>query len=138
MPPALSSSPGLPPAPQHDRGAAADRACGAGSPRVRRIEHDTEHDTRHDIGRDTVGVTDVGGTARVATVARPRARTRRPAHDAEARRACEDYLHRNLRLARVSGLFYPLLTLLAGSSLVLALLMGGRATLRTTCDQNLA
>lgn len=46
------------------------------------------------------------------------------------RELSEDYLERNLGLARVSGVFYPLLTLLAGLSVVLALLMGARAVIR--------
>ncbi len=46
------------------------------------------------------------------------------------RELSEDYLERNLALARVSGVFYPLLTLLAGLSVVLALLLGARAVMR--------
>lgn len=46
------------------------------------------------------------------------------------RELSEDYLERNLRLARVSGVFYPLLTLLAGLSVALALLVGARAVMR--------
>jgi ATP-binding cassette subfamily B protein len=38
-----------------------------------------------------------------------------------------DYMHRNVALARTSGLFYPLLTLLAGLAMALALWVGGRA-----------
>lgn len=40
-----------------------------------------------------------------------------------------DYLRRNLGLARVSGVFYPLLTLLAGLSVLVALLVGARAVM---------
>jgi ATP-binding cassette, subfamily B, multidrug efflux pump len=39
----------------------------------------------------------------------------------------EDYLERNLSLARVSGLFHPLLGLLSGIALAGVLLLGGRA-----------
>jgi ATP-binding cassette subfamily B multidrug efflux pump len=46
------------------------------------------------------------------------------------RELSEDYLQRNLQLARVSGVFYPLLTLLAGLSVALALLVGARAVMR--------
>lgn len=41
-----------------------------------------------------------------------------------------EYLDRNMRLARVSGLFHPLLALLSGFAMVLALLVGGRAVMR--------
>ncbi len=41
----------------------------------------------------------------------------------------EDYLHRNLRLVRVSGLFHPLLALLSGLAAVSVLLIGGRAVM---------
>jgi ATP-binding cassette, subfamily B, multidrug efflux pump len=40
-----------------------------------------------------------------------------------------EYLHRNVALARTSGLFYPLLGLLSGLALVAALWAGGRAVL---------
>lgn len=42
----------------------------------------------------------------------------------------EEYLERNLRLVRVSGLFHPLLALLSGLGMVLVLWLGGRATMR--------
>ena len=38
------------------------------------------------------------------------------AETARFRRLSDDYLERNLRLARVQGLFFPLLTLLGGLS----------------------
>lgn len=41
-----------------------------------------------------------------------------------------EYLDRNMRLARVSGLFHPILGLLSGFAMVLALLVGGRAVMR--------
>jgi ATP-binding cassette subfamily B multidrug efflux pump len=40
-----------------------------------------------------------------------------------------EYLDRNMSLARVSGLFHPLLGLLSGLAMVLALLVGGRAVM---------
>lgn len=40
-----------------------------------------------------------------------------------------EYLDRNMHLARVSGLFHPLLGLLSGFAMVLALLIGGRAVM---------
>jgi ATP-binding cassette subfamily B multidrug efflux pump len=42
----------------------------------------------------------------------------------------QEYLHRNMELAKVSGLFHPLLTLLSGLAIVLAFLLGGRAAMR--------
>src|SRR5215210_4510412 len=42
------------------------------------------------------------------------------------RRLSDDYLARNLSLARVQGLFFPLLTLLGGLSAVIVLYAGGR------------
>jgi ATP-binding cassette, subfamily B, multidrug efflux pump len=42
----------------------------------------------------------------------------------------QDYLERNLRLARVSGLFYPSLGLLGGLGLVVVLWIGGLAVMR--------
>jgi ATP-binding cassette, subfamily B, multidrug efflux pump len=42
----------------------------------------------------------------------------------------EEYLERNMELAKVSGLFHPLLTLLSGLAIVLAFLLGGRAAMR--------
>lgn len=41
----------------------------------------------------------------------------------------EDYLEKNLRLVRVSGLFHPLLALLSGLAAVSVLLIGGRAVM---------
>ncbi|HET8657022.1 MAG TPA: ABC transporter ATP-binding protein [Longimicrobiaceae bacterium] len=41
-----------------------------------------------------------------------------------------DYFELNMRLARVSGLFQPLLMLLSGFAIVIALLVGGRAVMR--------
>ncbi|MBW3629649.1 MAG: ABC transporter ATP-binding protein/permease [Gemmatimonadetes bacterium] len=40
------------------------------------------------------------------------------------------YLQLNMHLARVSGLFHPLLALLSGFAMVVALLIGGRAVMR--------
>lgn len=42
----------------------------------------------------------------------------------------EDYLDRNMALARVSGLFHPLLGLFAGLAMVSVLLVGGRAVMQ--------
>jgi ATP-binding cassette subfamily B protein len=42
----------------------------------------------------------------------------------------EEYLERNMGLARVSGLFHPLLGLISGFAMVVALLVGGRAVMR--------
>lgn len=42
----------------------------------------------------------------------------------------ESYLHRNVEMARTSGLFYPLLGLFGGMAMVVALLVGGRAIVR--------
>ena len=42
----------------------------------------------------------------------------------------EEYLGRNLRLARVQGLFFPLLTLLGGLSALVVLYVGGRLVMR--------
>jgi ATP-binding cassette, subfamily B, multidrug efflux pump len=42
----------------------------------------------------------------------------------------EEYLHRNLSLARVSGLFHPILTFLSGLGMVIVLWVGGMATMR--------
>jgi ATP-binding cassette subfamily B multidrug efflux pump len=44
-------------------------------------------------------------------------------------RLSREYLDRNMRLARVSGLFHPILGLLSGFAMVLALLVGGRAVI---------
>lgn len=41
-----------------------------------------------------------------------------------------DYLERNLRLARVSGLFHPLLGLLSGLGMVIVLWVGGRGVMQ--------
>src|SRR4051794_883055 len=48
------------------------------------------------------------------------------AETAAFRRLSDDYLGRNLTLARVQGLFYPLLTLLGGLSSLMVLYVGGR------------
>src|SRR5215213_11440881 len=48
------------------------------------------------------------------------------AETAGFRRLSDDYLDRNLRLARVQGLFFPLLTLLGGLSAVVVLYAGGQ------------
>ena len=48
------------------------------------------------------------------------------------RRLSEDYLARNLSLARVQGLFFPLLTLLGGLSAVIVLYAGGRLVMAGT------
>jgi ATP-binding cassette subfamily B protein len=45
------------------------------------------------------------------------------------RRGSEEYLERNMGLARVSGLFHPLLGLFSGFAMVVALLVGGRAVI---------
>jgi ATP-binding cassette subfamily B protein len=45
-------------------------------------------------------------------------------------RLSEEYLDRNMELAKVSGLFHPLLTLLSGLAIVLAFLLGGRAAMQ--------
>jgi ATP-binding cassette subfamily B protein len=42
----------------------------------------------------------------------------------------EEYLERSMGLARVSGLFHPLLGLISGFAMVVALLVGGRAVMR--------
>lgn len=41
-----------------------------------------------------------------------------------------EYMQLNLHLAKVSGLFHPLLALLSGFAMLVALLVGGRATMR--------
>ena len=46
-----------------------------------------------------------------------------------------EYMRRNVELARTSGLFYPLLGLLGGLSMVLALWLGGRAMMRGTVTE---
>ena len=42
----------------------------------------------------------------------------------------DEYLRRNVDLAKVSGLFHPLLTLISGLAIVLAFLIGGRMAMR--------
>ncbi len=54
------------------------------------------------------------------------------AETAGFRRLSDDYLARNLGLARVQGLFFPLLTLLGGSSAVIVLYAGGRLVMAGT------
>jgi ATP-binding cassette subfamily B protein len=44
----------------------------------------------------------------------------------------EEYLERNMALARVSGLFHPVLALFSGFAMVVALLVGGRAVMAGT------
>ena len=46
------------------------------------------------------------------------------------RELSEEYLERNMGLARVSGLFHPVLALFSGFAMVVALLAGGRAVMR--------
>ncbi|HET7322088.1 MAG TPA: ABC transporter ATP-binding protein [Longimicrobiaceae bacterium] len=46
------------------------------------------------------------------------------------RELSEEYFERNMKLARVSGLFHPLLALISGFAIVVALLVGGRAVMR--------
>jgi ATP-binding cassette, subfamily B, multidrug efflux pump len=48
------------------------------------------------------------------------------------REHASDYLEKNLRLAHISGLFYPLLNLLAGLGLVIVLWVGGLGVMRGT------
>jgi ATP-binding cassette subfamily B multidrug efflux pump len=45
-----------------------------------------------------------------------------------------DYLERNLSLARVSGMFHPLLGLFSGFAMLCALLLGGRRVMEGTID----
>src|SRR3954468_6454655 len=54
------------------------------------------------------------------------------AETAGFRRLSDDYLARNLTLARVQGLFYPLLTLLGGLSGLIVLYVGGRLMMAGT------
>ena len=54
------------------------------------------------------------------------------AETADFRRLSDDYLARNLTLARVQGLFYPLLTLLGGLSALMVLYVGGRLMMAGT------
>ena len=58
------------------------------------------------------------------------ARRRSPA----SARLSDDYLARNLSLARVQGLFFPLLTLLGGLSALVVLYVGGRLVMAGTGD----
>jgi ATP-binding cassette, subfamily B, multidrug efflux pump len=44
----------------------------------------------------------------------------------------EEYLHRNMRLARVSGLFHPILGFLSGMAMVVVLLVGVRSVMAGT------
>jgi ATP-binding cassette subfamily B multidrug efflux pump len=55
-----------------------------------------------------------------------RAYRQEAAETAHFRELSDEYLRRNLSLARVQGLFFPLLTLLGGSSGVVVLYFGGR------------
>src|SRR5690242_4772413 len=55
-----------------------------------------------------------------------RAYRQEQAETAAFRRLSDDYLARNLRLARVQGVFFPLLTLLGGLSALVVLYVGGR------------
>src|ERR671911_2499593 len=55
-----------------------------------------------------------------------RAYRQEAAETAHFRELSEEYLRRNLSLARVQGLFFPLLTVLGGLSAVAVLYMGGR------------
>ena len=55
-----------------------------------------------------------------------RAYRQEAAEEAAFRRLSLEYLGRNLRLARVQGLFFPLLTLLGGLSALVVLYVGGR------------
>jgi ATP-binding cassette subfamily B multidrug efflux pump len=54
------------------------------------------------------------------------------AETAGFRRLSEDYLGRNLQLARVQGLFFPLLTMLGGLSALTVLYTGGRLVMTGT------
>jgi ATP-binding cassette, subfamily B, multidrug efflux pump len=54
----------------------------------------------------------------------------REAQQAERfRELSEEYLHRNMRLARVSGLFHPVLGFLSGMAMVVVLLVGVRSVI---------
>jgi ATP-binding cassette subfamily B protein len=55
-----------------------------------------------------------------------RAYRQEAAENAAFRALSEEYLGRNLRLARVQGLFFPVLTLLGGLSALVVLYVGGR------------
>jgi ATP-binding cassette subfamily B protein len=55
-----------------------------------------------------------------------RAYRQEQAEIAAFRRLSDDYLQRNLELARIQGLFFPLLTLLGGLSALMVLYAGGR------------
>jgi ATP-binding cassette subfamily B protein len=54
------------------------------------------------------------------------------AETAGFRRLSEDYLGRNLQLARIQGLFFPLLTMLGGLSALTVLYTGGRLVMAGT------
>ena len=61
-----------------------------------------------------------------------RAYRQEAAETAGFRRLSDDYLARNLSLARVQGLFFPLLTLLGGLSALIVLYAGGRLVMAGT------
>src|SRR4051812_5102901 len=61
-----------------------------------------------------------------------RAYRQEAAETASFRRLSDDYLARNLSLARVQGLFFPLLTLLGGLSGLIVLYVGGRLVMGGT------
>jgi ATP-binding cassette subfamily B protein len=61
-----------------------------------------------------------------------RAYRQEQAEIAAFRRLSDDYLGRNLRLARVQGVFFPLLTLLGGLSGLVVLYVGGRLVIAGT------
>ncbi|MFL5517398.1 MAG: ABC transporter ATP-binding protein, partial [Gemmatimonadales bacterium] len=59
-----------------------------------------------------------------------RAYRQEQAETAAFERLSKDYLRRNLQLARVQGLFFPLLTMLGGLSAVVVLYTGGQLVMR--------
>jgi ATP-binding cassette subfamily B multidrug efflux pump len=59
-----------------------------------------------------------------------RAYRQEQAETAAFERLSKDYLRRNLQLARVQGLFFPLLTMLGGLSAVVVLYAGGQLVMR--------
>src|SRR6266498_801016 len=59
-----------------------------------------------------------------------RAYRQEEAETAAFERLSKDYLRRNLQLARVQGLFFPLLTMLGGLSAVVVLYAGGQLVMR--------
>ena len=61
-----------------------------------------------------------------------RAYRQEQAETAAFRRLSDDYLGRNLSLARVQGIFFPLLTLLGGLSALVVLYAGGRLVMAGT------